>query len=205
MQFQYAFLALFLGLAAAQSTDSATVTTSSLSPTATCLAGCAQRDTSCQAACVAVPNPDAAQIAATNQCEAACPQGNGTQAETEAYAACLQGCVSSYYYASTGTIAAGNTATSASGSAASTSAAAVTTAAEGVVASGSSGAAGTTAGSSQSSGGAASANTESSTAASASSSQSAASTSPSGSDSNSLRRGAQVAGLSGFLLSIFAL
>ncbi|KAK5702222.1 hypothetical protein LTR17_022495 [Elasticomyces elasticus] len=58
---------------------------------------------------VCLANP--AQIAATNKCEAHCPQGNGTAAQTQFYAACLQKCVDSFYFSGTGTIAAGITAT----------------------------------------------------------------------------------------------
>ena len=90
-----------------------TGTVSSLSPLAACLADCAKDDTSCQATCANAPSPDAAQIAAAKECEAACPQGNP---------ACVQRCVSSNWHASSGTMAAGGTATSVSAGAAMTAA-----------------------------------------------------------------------------------
>ncbi|KAK3627259.1 hypothetical protein LTR56_013757 [Elasticomyces elasticus] len=83
-----------------------------VSPKEVCLTECSPQDIACKARCVGVPNPSPTQIAATNKCEAACPQGNGTAAQTQFYAACLQKCVDSYYFSGTGTIAAGITATS---------------------------------------------------------------------------------------------
>ncbi|KAK4895158.1 hypothetical protein LTR27_006767 [Elasticomyces elasticus] len=85
-----------------------------VSPKERCLTQCSPSDIACKARCVGVPNPSPAQIAATNKCEAACPQGNGTAVETQFYAACLQKCVDSFYFSGTGTIAAGITATSTS-------------------------------------------------------------------------------------------
>ncbi|KAK4957952.1 hypothetical protein LTR10_004377 [Elasticomyces elasticus] len=82
-----------------------------VSPKELCLTKCSPGDIACKARCVGVPNPSPAQIAATNECEAACPQGNGTAAQTQFYAACLQKCVDSFYFSGTGTIAAGITAT----------------------------------------------------------------------------------------------
>ncbi|KAK5680052.1 hypothetical protein LTS10_008002 [Elasticomyces elasticus] len=90
----------------------ATIIYSDASPKEVCLAECSPQDIACKARCVGVPNPSPAQIAATNKCEAACSQGNGTAAETQFYAACLQKCVDSFYFSGTGTIAAGITATS---------------------------------------------------------------------------------------------
>ncbi|KAK5724320.1 hypothetical protein LTR15_004365 [Elasticomyces elasticus] len=82
-----------------------------VSPKERCLTKCSPEDIACKARCVGVPNPNAAPIAATNKCEAACPQGNGTAAQTQFYAACMQKCVDSFYFSGTGTIAAGITAT----------------------------------------------------------------------------------------------
>ncbi|KAK3631508.1 hypothetical protein LTR56_012262 [Elasticomyces elasticus] len=82
-----------------------------VSPKEKCLTECSPQDIACKARCVGVPHPNAAQIAATNKCEAACPQGSGTAAQTQSYAACLQKCVDSFYFSGTGTIAAGITAT----------------------------------------------------------------------------------------------
>ncbi|KAI1754993.1 hypothetical protein F4782DRAFT_489592 [Xylaria castorea] len=68
-----------------------------------CLASCSPDDTKCRADCVAVPSPDVQSVNATTACVAACPQGNGTAADNEAYANCVQGCIAQYYYTSTGT------------------------------------------------------------------------------------------------------
>ncbi|KAF4552618.1 Hypothetical protein D9617_9g024070 [Elsinoe fawcettii] len=93
-----------VGLAVAQSgtENSASSTTTSLSPTQTCLNACAAGDVNCQAACLGDPFPNEAQINATTECSMRCVQGNGSQQETEAYGRCLADCRASYFL-STGT------------------------------------------------------------------------------------------------------
>ena len=60
---------------------------------------------------------------ATTSCVAACPQGNGTAADNQAYSDCVQECIGEYYYTSTGTP---NLATSKAGDAASSATPSVT-------------------------------------------------------------------------------
>ncbi|GAM86009.1 hypothetical protein ANO11243_040190 [Dothideomycetidae sp. 11243] len=105
MKFSITMLAGLVGFAMAQSSTSsgsASGTSSSLSPTQTCLAACATGDVNCQAACLGNPYPNAAQVNATTECSSHCVQGNGTQAETQQYADCLAACRASYFL-STGT------------------------------------------------------------------------------------------------------
>lgn len=95
-----------LGLAAAQSETSNTAsrTSSSTDPTATCLAACADGDVNCQAQCVNVPFPDEAQINATLQCSTnECTQGDSGPEDTKKYGECLASCASDFYYVSGGT------------------------------------------------------------------------------------------------------
>ncbi|KAI3331788.1 hypothetical protein HD806DRAFT_529563 [Xylariaceae sp. AK1471] len=68
-----------------------------------CLAACDPKDTNCRAHCIAVPSPDNENVNQTTACVAACPQGNGTAADNQAYADCVQGCIGQYYFTSSGT------------------------------------------------------------------------------------------------------
>ncbi|KAI0426808.1 hypothetical protein F5Y09DRAFT_50344 [Xylaria sp. FL1042] len=68
-----------------------------------CLASCDDSDTKCRANCIAVPSPDNQNVNATTSCVAACPQGNGTAADNQAYADCVETCIGEYYYTTTGT------------------------------------------------------------------------------------------------------
>ncbi|KAJ9625873.1 hypothetical protein H2203_004637 [Taxawa tesnikishii (nom. ined.)] len=127
------FLAGLLGLSmaapqASATTDAAvsgTSTSTSLSPTQTCLNACNAGDVNCQAACLGNPNPNAAQINATTNCAAQCPQGNGSASDTQQYADCQQNCISSYFLTSTSL--AGAAATLGASTASTTGSAAVTT------------------------------------------------------------------------------
>lgn len=93
-----------LSSAAATSVASATAT-ASLSPQVRCLQSCGSADVCCQAKCVGVPCPSQSQVNATTECAAACPQGNGTQAETDQYASCQASCISSYFLTNSATTA----------------------------------------------------------------------------------------------------
>lgn len=64
-----------------------------------CLDKCAPEDVNCRAACGTVPSPSYDQVVATNECSAKCSQGSGSEADAQAYAACLDTCVQSYYLA----------------------------------------------------------------------------------------------------------
>ncbi|KAI1351173.1 hypothetical protein F5Y01DRAFT_283623 [Xylaria sp. FL0043] len=82
-----------------------------------CLAACDADDTKCRANCIAVPSPDNQNVNATTSCVANCPQGNGTAADNQAYADCVEKCIGEYYYTTTGTP---NLATSGAGNGAGT-------------------------------------------------------------------------------------
>lgn len=75
-----------------------------------CLENCAAGDVTCEAACVPVPNPSEEMVSMNNECVGNCPQGNGTEAEIEAYRNCEAACIASYFFAGTG-VPAGATAT----------------------------------------------------------------------------------------------
>jgi len=84
----------------AQNTTVAPVSSSvSLTPAqssqASCLSTCDPKDTSCRSGCIIVPEGDYAAQNRTVDCISACVQGNGTEAENEAYEACQKGCVAS--------------------------------------------------------------------------------------------------------------
>jgi len=75
------------------------------------LSACAPTDIDCQASCVGVPHPGAAQMNGVTDCVAACDQGDGSAEATDAYTVCRDNCISSYIVLS------GNGTTSASTSA----------------------------------------------------------------------------------------
>lgn len=81
----------------AMTTASATVP---MTPVQSCVARCNPGDTNCQAVCVAVPNPNESQVNQTTECVARCPQGSGSQADTEAYTICRDNCINSIYLSS---------------------------------------------------------------------------------------------------------
>jgi len=92
---QFTVLALpLVGVAAAQSTtvSGGATSTAALTPLQTCLNACAERNVNCRAQCVGVPYPDEAAANRTTACVAACPQGDGSQAETDRYARCQNAC-----------------------------------------------------------------------------------------------------------------
>jgi hypothetical protein len=84
-----------------------TTTILSLSPTATCLAACKPGDVNCEAACVGAAHPNSSQASETNDCAAKCVQGDGSLSASDAYAQCLQACISSYFPTSQTVAAAG--------------------------------------------------------------------------------------------------
>lgn len=85
-----------------QGTTSAAPSTVSVDPAVAsvnaCLKSCNAGDVYCQAHCENLPTPDNTAVQATHDCISKCPQGNGTKAETDAFAACEASCVSSLYY-----------------------------------------------------------------------------------------------------------
>ncbi|KAI9931551.1 hypothetical protein ASPWEDRAFT_25578 [Aspergillus wentii DTO 134E9] len=86
---------------ASSTTTEAPASTTSLSAEASCAAKCGTTDICCTAACYHVPCPSDSQANDTITCVAACPQGNGTEKETEAYASCQNNCYSSHFFAAT--------------------------------------------------------------------------------------------------------
>ncbi|KAF8424581.1 hypothetical protein EV426DRAFT_573804 [Tirmania nivea] len=64
-----------------------------------CLKACSPDDAyaSCAATCLGNPNPTREQVNETTKCAAACPQGNGTKEETEAYGKCQRECTVKYF------------------------------------------------------------------------------------------------------------
>ncbi|KAI0391162.1 hypothetical protein F5Y17DRAFT_23051 [Xylariaceae sp. FL0594] len=111
------FIVAGLFAVAANAVSSTTPTTAPVSTTASvdpaqssaaseiekCLAACDESDTECRAHCIAVPSPDNQNVDETTKCVAACPKGNGTAADNDAYADCVSGCIGQYYFTNTGT------------------------------------------------------------------------------------------------------
>ncbi|OTA52837.1 hypothetical protein K449DRAFT_402358 [Hypoxylon sp. EC38] len=97
--------------ASTTNTDVASLTSVSIDPAQTsaqaaiiqCINACDVNDVDCKAKCIAVPSPDTTNVNRTTECVAACPQGNGTAADNDAYSSCVSGCIAQYYYTSTGT------------------------------------------------------------------------------------------------------
>ncbi|OAA61166.1 hypothetical protein SPI_05190 [Niveomyces insectorum RCEF 264] len=102
--------AVLVGALAAFVSAQASSGTTAVAPTSTASGNTAQSSlqaqiTKCLDACAAgdVPNPDTAQVNATNNCVAACPQGNGTATDNLNYANCVSACIGENYFTSTGT------------------------------------------------------------------------------------------------------
>ncbi|KAK3906810.1 hypothetical protein C8A05DRAFT_29357 [Staphylotrichum tortipilum] len=86
-------------VAPATSVDAASAAASSAQASIlACLNACKAGEVGCTSKCIAVPNPNEAQVNATNTCVAACPQGNGSASETAKYSDCVQGCISANYF-----------------------------------------------------------------------------------------------------------
>ncbi|KAJ0107936.1 hypothetical protein J7T55_007148 [Diaporthe amygdali] len=150
-----------------------------------CLNACDAGDVNCQAKCISVPAPNGSQVNATTECVANCDQGDGSQAETDAYASCVQNCINDNYFTSGGTPAA----TGGSGSSGSTASGASATAT------------GTDSSDSSSSSGSATSGSSSSSTSSGSSSSASAS----GSAADSIKVGMTGLGLLGFMAAAIAL
>ncbi|KAL4891238.1 hypothetical protein BDV59DRAFT_182828 [Aspergillus ambiguus] len=173
-------LALAVAQDASTTSTGASSATTSLSPEASCALKCADTDRCCIAACYKVPCPSDSMANDTNTCVAACPQGSGTPADTEAYSQCQARCFSSHFFPASATNGGNSQATAGSNDATATK-------------SGSSSS--QTGSSSESSGGS---GTASSTGASASSTENAASIAQ-------LKLGVSAIGVVGVALGIWAL
>jgi len=81
---------------------SAQSTTASIDPSASsvvaCIDACDPTDVGCLSHCNPVPNPDMDQVIATNTCIGNCDQGDGTEAETQAYGTCVAKCITDNFY-----------------------------------------------------------------------------------------------------------
>ncbi|AEO70412.1 1bec0c09-b9d0-44d1-8dbe-2335fc5c03c5 [Thermothielavioides terrestris] len=88
---------------ATATTDAATAAqTSAEAAMIACIDKCKPGDVACTSKCIAVPNPNAAQVNATTTCVAECPKGNGTASDTAAYASCVERCIGANYYTASG-------------------------------------------------------------------------------------------------------
>jgi hypothetical protein len=106
MRFTIAAVGAFAAVAVAQSgsntkTDAPSATVS-LDPVQSsmyaCVDKCEEGDVVCQSRCIAVPAPNEEQVHDTNECFAKCDQGDGSQEQTDRYAACQQSCITKHYY-----------------------------------------------------------------------------------------------------------
>lgn len=91
--------------ASATSTGTDPAQTSVQSAITKCLERCDAADVTCQAQCITVPAPSEQQANQTTECVAACPQGNGTEADINNYSQCVSGCISQYFYSTSGAVA----------------------------------------------------------------------------------------------------
>ncbi|QUC17689.1 uncharacterized protein UV8b_01930 [Ustilaginoidea virens] len=94
-------VALVSGLAAVVSAQSSTSSADpAIASAAACLEKCARGDVNCQSHCITVPSPNEEQVIETTKCVAACPQGNGSPADTQKYADCSNACIKKHFYVS---------------------------------------------------------------------------------------------------------
>ncbi|KAJ5787931.1 hypothetical protein N7457_002921 [Penicillium paradoxum] len=116
MKFNILALSAIIALAAAAETTTADVSTTTLTAEAECAKQCDAKDICCTAKCYKVPCPSDNQANDTNDCVAACPQGTGTPADADKYAACEQSCYTSHFWGGSGNApTATNTAAAATG------------------------------------------------------------------------------------------
>jgi len=64
---------------------------------ASCLEGCDEIDVVCRADCLGSPAPTKEDIENTTECVAACPQGDGSTADSEKYKICQSACIDSKF------------------------------------------------------------------------------------------------------------
>jgi len=110
-------LSALVAMVSATPQETASTTVVSLTPEASCAAKCAADDICCKATCFHVPCPNEAMANKTTECARACPQGNGSPADTEAYGRCQSACISSYFFTGTATLPGATGTAAASGSA----------------------------------------------------------------------------------------
>ena len=99
MRFTTALVAGSLAFVASAQQSSATVSIDPAQQSVVdCIDECDVTDIACLARCNPVPNPNEDQVEAAHNCIADCDQGDGTLAQTEAYARCQAACVKEHYY-----------------------------------------------------------------------------------------------------------
>ncbi|KAJ5807906.1 hypothetical protein N7474_009175 [Penicillium riverlandense] len=120
MKFNVLALSALLALAVAQDTTTAHHAATTADAQDRCVGDA--NDVCCRARCYKVPCPSDSQANDTNSCVAACPQGNGSAADTQRYSDCEQNCYSSHFFPATNvrngqteTVSAGNTAVTETG------------------------------------------------------------------------------------------
>jgi hypothetical protein len=91
-----------LAVASVSASPKPATTSASVSPVQKCLLQCPSDDNwaDCAAQCEGVPHPSSVDTEATRKCSAKCDQGDGSPADTRAYAACLAKCSNEYYFSS---------------------------------------------------------------------------------------------------------
>ncbi|KAL4884351.1 hypothetical protein BJY04DRAFT_6995 [Aspergillus karnatakaensis] len=97
-------LALVVAQEESSTTSDAPATTPSLTPQERCLVACEPADRCCRAQCIGVPCPSEQQANDTNSCVAACDQGDGSEADTQAYAQCQARCITTTFFPGTVTV-----------------------------------------------------------------------------------------------------
>lgn len=71
------------------------------SSTLACIDSCDPTDLSCIAHCNPVPDPSDQQAIDTTECVANCDQGDGSEADTNAYAECMANCITENFFHTT--------------------------------------------------------------------------------------------------------
>lgn len=68
-----------------------------LTSAVSCALECDAGDVTCQASCLGNARPNASQAIETNECAAKCDQGDGSTADSNAYAKCVDACINSLF------------------------------------------------------------------------------------------------------------
>ncbi|KAL2863944.1 uncharacterized protein BJX67DRAFT_233892 [Aspergillus lucknowensis] len=124
MKFTLVALSSVLALVAAQESSSTTsgapATTTSMTAAESCVLRCNDDDRCCKAQCLGVPCPSDEMANDTNDCVANCDQGDGSEADTQAYAQCQARCYTTHYFPATVTVSNGASSTGTDSTATST-------------------------------------------------------------------------------------
>lgn len=102
---------------AQSTTDSATSAQSSEQAKITnCISTCTAGDVNCISKCLDVPHPNEQQVNDTTSCVAACPVGQGTEADITRNVECRNGCIGQFFLQPTGAAGSGSGTNGGSGS-----------------------------------------------------------------------------------------